>query len=446
MQRRLCRVLVVDDEPAMREVLRTRIESWGFQVRTAETVARARALVATFDPDLVISDLVLPDATGLELLGQLHGHGRERTILLITAHGTIDTAVQAIKGGAADFLTKPLDYVVLRGFIDAIAASLSEPAPLGMVGISDAMQRMQRQIREAAPSVAPVLVVGESGSGKELVARNLHQLSPRNEGPFVPVNAAAIPEALAEGELFGAERGAFTGATAVRVGLFEQANRGTLFLDEITEMPVALQAKLLRVLEDGKIRRLGASVETRCDVRIIAATNRDPIIAVEQGRMRADLLYRLDVLRIDVPPLRERRDDLPGLVTHFLRDCAARHGKQVAGIEPAALANLLTHDWPGNVRELRNVIERAIMRARTSALTARDFEIGGNDSPRDVELPDVGGIVIPHGITAAQAERILILETLRATGNNKAEAARRLGLDVKTVRNKLKIFAVGEPP
>jgi DNA-binding NtrC family response regulator len=447
MQRRLCRVLVVDDEPAMREVLRARIESWGFQVRTAETVARARALVAGFDPDLVISDLVLPDATGLELLQQLRGHGRERTILLITAYGTIDTAVQAIKGGAADFLTKPLDYVALRRLIDAIANGLQEPALLGMVGISDAMRLMQRQIREAAPSVAPVLVVGESGSGKELVARNLHQLSPRSEGPFVPVNAAAIPEALAEGELFGAERGAFTGATAVRVGLFEQANRGTLFLDEITEMPLALQAKLLRVLEDGKIRRLGANAETRCDVRIIAATNRDPLIAIEQGRMRADLLYRLDVLRIDVPPLRERRDDLLGLANHFLRDCVARHGKQLMSIEPDALRQLLEHDWPGNVRELRNVIERATMRARGPTLTARDLELGSNgEGQREAELQDVGGIVIPHGITAAEAERILILETLRATGNNKAEAARRLGLDVKTVRNKLKIFAVGESP
>ena len=460
-QRRLCRVLVVDDEPAMREVLQARIEGWGFTVRTAETVQQARALVAAFDPHLVISDLVLPDATGLALLEQLRGHGRERTVLLITAYGTIDIAVQAIKGGAADFLTKPLDYVVLRRFVDGIEDRLRaaaqpqrestqssaepEPASLGMVGISHAMLTMQQQIREAASSDAPVLVVGESGSGKELVARSLHQLSPRSEGPFVPVNAAAIPEALAEGELFGAERGAFTGAVSTRVGLFEQANRGTLFLDEVTEMPLALQAKLLRVLEDGKIRRVGASVETRCDVRVIAATNRDPMIAVEQGRMRRDLLYRLDVLRIDVPPLRERSDDLPMLVDHFLRACVERHGKPVAGVEPDAWPALLEHDWPGNIRELRNVVERAYMRARGDSLTARDLDVGPGDGEREAILPDVGGIVLPHGITAAEAERILILETLRATGNNKAEAARRLGLDVKTIRNKLKAFAHGDP-
>lgn len=467
MQKRLCRVLVVDDEPAMREVLQARIERWGFPVRTAETVSQARGLVASFDPHLVISDLVLPDATGLTLLEHLRGGGR--TILMITAYGTIDIAVSAIKGGATDFLTKPLDYAALRRFIDDIEDRLQadaqqdpsglstgpspEPALLGMVGSSDAIVQMQQQIRVAASSVAPVLVVGESGSGKELVARSLHRLSPRSEGPFVPVNAAAIPEGLAEGELFGAERGAFTGATTARVGLFEQANRGTLFLDEVTEMPLALQAKLLRVLEDGNIRRVGASVETRCDVRVIAATNRDPVTAVEQGRMRRDLLYRLDVLRIDVPPLRERREDLSSLVAHFLRDCEARYGKPVLAVEPDAWAVLHGHDWPGNIRELRNVIERATMRARGSSLSARDLDLeldtgdddGDDDGERGAGL-HVGGIVLPHGITAAEAERILILETLRATGNNKAETARRLGLDVKTIRNKLKAFGRGDAP
>jgi len=465
MHRRLCRVLVVDDEPAMREVLQARIERWGFPVRTAENVQQARALVATFDPDLVISDLVLPDATGLALLEHLRGSGRERSVLMITAYGTIDVAVQAIKGGATDFLTKPLDHVALRRFIDAIEDRLQagraprtepiEPEPelaqLGMIGRSEAMMQMQQQIREAAPSVAPVLIVGESGSGKELVARSLHRLSPRSEGPFVPVNAAAIPEALAEGELFGAERGAFTGAIEARVGLFEQASGGTLFLDEVTEMPLALQAKLLRVLEDGKIRRVGARAEIRCDVRVIAATNRDPAAAVEQGRMRRDLLYRLDVLRIDVPPLRERRDDLSPLIGHFLRDCVGRYGKPVSTIEPDAWAQLLAYDWPGNVRELRNVIERAYTRARGGSLSARDLDLDldldkavGDDADQAATLAGVGGIVLPHGVTAAEAERILILETLRATGNNKAEAARRLGLDVKTVRNKLKGFALGD--
>ncbi|KIG14623.1 Response regulator of zinc sigma-54-dependent two-component system [Enhygromyxa salina] len=453
-------MLVVDDEPAMREVLQARIERWGFPVRTAESVQAARVLTGSFDPHLVISDLVLPDATGLALLEHLRGEARERTILMITAYGTIDMAVQAIKGGAADFLTKPLDYVALHRFIaeieDRLRASsqaptqaqaqaqtteFEAPAPAldGMVGASDALLRMQARVRAAASSDAPVLIVGESGSGKELVARSLHRLSgARAPGPFVPVNAAAIPEALAEGELFGVERGAFTGATSARMGLFEHADGGTLFLDEITEMPLALQAKLLRVLEDGNIRRVGARAQTRCDVRLIAATNRDPAAAVENGRMRQDLLYRLDVLRIDVPPLRERREDLPALVAHFVRDCAQRYAAPAPRIEPGALAVLHGHDWPGNIRELRNVIERAFTRAHRGMISAAELDLDGVGIELRAELPR--GIVLPHGVTAADAERIVILETLKTTGNNKAEAARRLGLDVKTIRNKLKTF------
>ncbi|PRQ05599.1 Transcriptional regulatory protein ZraR [Enhygromyxa salina] len=448
-------MLVVDDEPAMREVLQARIERWGFPVRTAESVHAARVLTGSFDPHLVISDLVLPDATGLALLEHLRGDRRDRTILMITAYGTIDMAVQAIKGGATDFLTKPLDYVALHRFITdmegRLQAKLSSDADQrevnvagmagmdGMVGTSHALLRMQARVRSAASSDAPVLIVGESGSGKELVARSLHQLSgARAPGPFVPVNAAAIPEALAEGELFGVERGAFTGATSARMGLFEHANGGTLFLDEITEMPIALQAKLLRVLEDGNIRRVGARAQIRCDVRLIAATNRDPAAAVELGHMRQDLLYRLDVLRIDVPPLRERKEDLPALAAHFLRDCAERYAAPAPTIEPDALALLHGHDWPGNIRELRNVIERAFTRADQGMIRAAQLDLDGSGLDLGVEVPR--GIVLPHGVTAAEAERIVILETLKITGNNKAEAARRLGLDVKTVRNKLKTF------
>jgi len=456
-------VLVVDDEPAMREVLQARVERWGFPVRTAESVHQARVLVDTFDPDLIISDLVLPDATGLALLEHLRGDGRDRTILLITAYGTIDVAVQAIKGGATDFLTKPLDYIALRRLVEELEQRLQAdgtrepPSPAagppdrpgpgldGMVGTSEALLRMQRRLREAASSDAPVLVVGESGSGKELVARSLHRLSARAGGPFVPVNAAAIPEGLAEGELFGVERGAFTGASDARMGLFEHANGGSLFLDEITEMPQALQAKLLRVLEDGSFRRVGARAETRCDLRLIAATNRDPMTAVEDGHMRRDLLYRLDVLRIDVPPLRERKADLPALVAHFLHDCASRYGTPAPTFEPDALAVLHGHDWPGNIRELRNIVERAYTRAHGRSIRAGELDLDLDGSAAEPITDFARGIVLPHGVTAADAERILILETLKATGNNKAEAARRLGLDVKTIRNKLKAFELGSP-
>lgn len=297
----------------MREVLEARIERWGFRVRTAGDVATARMLVSSMDPHVVISDLVLPDATGLDLLEMLRPGRSTRIVLLITAYGTIETAVQAIKAGATDFLTKPIDYVALKRRLDEIDRKLSDEAAGeatdadiaadpdvglgGMVGQSPALASMCENLRAAAASHATVLVVGESGSGKELVARTIHELSPRRDGPFVPVNAAAVPEALAEGEFFGFERGAFTGAISARAGLFERAHLGTLFLDEVTEMPAVLQPKFLRILEDGNVRRLGGRQEIPCDVRVIAATNRNPAEAVADGVLRRDLLYRLDVLR-----------------------------------------------------------------------------------------------------------------------------------------------------
>ena len=455
MSRQLCRILVVDDEAAMREVLQARLERWGYEVRLAENVGQARTMVAQFDPHVVISDLVLPDATGLDLLHALRGADEDRIVFLITAYGTIDTAVQAIKGGATDFLTKPLDYVALRQQLDAIEARLRdaperpepkpnatpqrvEPGLGGMVGTSPAHATMLESLRLAAASPVPVLVVGESGSGKELVARTIHELSPRAGGPFVPLNAAAVPEALAEGELFGHERGAFTGAGDARQGLFEAADGGTLFLDEVTEMPLALQAKFLRVLEDGKIRRVGGRSERLCDVRVIAATNRNPAEAVEQGRFRQDLLFRLDVLRVDVPPLRERVEDIPALAHHFVQGCCARYETEPRTLTEAAVVRLQAHVWPGNVRELRNVIERAFIVAHDGVIDAPQIPLDEAEGPEssDGSL----GVVIPYGVTVAEAERILILETLKRTGNNKAEAARRLGVDVKTIRNKLKSF------
>lgn len=455
----------------MREVLEARLEQWGFPVRTAASVQAARDLVVSFDPHVVISDLVLPDATGLALLTALRGESSERTVLLITAYGTIDTAVQAIKAGAADFLTKPLDYVALRKQLESVEEKLqSVPGTAASsdagwdgertgaearaevtrgagVGKSAAWRELQERIRVAAASSAPVLIVGESGSGKELVARRIHELSERRPKPFVAVNAAAVPESLVEGEFFGYERGAFTGANQARAGLFEEAHRGTLFLDEVTEMPLQLQPKFLRVLEDGNVRRLGGRVEMSCDVRLIAATNRDPLEAVTQGLLRRDLLYRLDVLRVSVPPLRARKEDVPVLATYFLDECQKRYGQTAPRIAEDAMERLVEHSWPGNVRELRNVMERVFAAVRSGTLTAEELQRqwlgmaeGGEQTAEGVSI----GIVIPHGLTAAEAERILILETLKATGNNKAEAARRLGLDVKTIRNKLKAFEPGD--
>lgn len=466
----------------MREVLEARLEQWGFPVRTAASARAARDLVVSFDPHVVISDLVLPDATGLALLTALRGENERRTVLLITAYGTIDTAVQAIKAGAADFLTKPLDYVALRKQLESLEERLeresaelggagdrgvgprgAEPAvpessvasgsagadsPVsGGLGRSAAWRELQARIEVAAASSAPVLIVGESGSGKEVVARSIHERSERRERPFVAVNAAAVPESLVEGEFFGYERGAFTGANQARAGLFEDAHRGTLFLDEVTEMPLSLQPKFLRVLEDGHVRRLGGRAEMSCDVRLVAATNRDPLGAVAEGRLRQDLFYRLDVLRVEVPPLRARKEDVPLLATHFLEECQRRYGQPAPRIAEDAMQRLVEHSWPGNVRELRNVMERVFVAVRAETLTAEELQkqwLGLTGAEPTAEAVPVG-IVIPHGLTAAEAERILILETLKATGNNKAEAARRLGLDVKTIRNKLKAFEPEEP-
>lgn len=441
----------------MREVLQVRISEWGFEVRTASTVRSACVVAASFEPHVVVSDLVMPDSSGMGLLAALRANDPDLSVVMITAYGTITSAVQAIKAGAVDFMTKPLDYRALRRLLeDACAKAIARPstrrhlyppsaheegdAGTAMLGRSVAMTRLRHTIEAVAVTDAPVLIVGESGSGKELVARTIHLQSRRRERPFVPVNSSAIPETLAEAELFGFERGAFTGAGDAHAGLLEQAHRGTLFLDEITEMPGGLQPKLLRVLEDGIVRRVGGRTEMACDVRIIAATNRVPADAVASGRLRHDLLYRLDVLRIDVPPLRARRDDIQVLATRFLSQCIRRDGEPNPGFTNLAVERLTAHEWPGNVRELRNVVQRAYALARGEPIDVGHL---GLDAPAESSI-DRHGIVIPHGVTAADAERILILETLKATENNKAEAARRLGLDVKTIRNKLKQFGADE--
>jgi DNA-binding NtrC family response regulator len=444
------RVLVVDDEPALREVVSMRLQHWGYEVATAADVPEAERLVTEFEPDVVVSDVVMPGATGLDLLRRLQGNGRQVPVILVTAHGSIDTAVEAMKVGASDFLTKPLDYQKLHALIETIVAELAERGEvrklearlesggrLGLlVGESAGIRELQRMIELIASSGAAALVAGESGTGKEVVARTIHELSPRRNGPFVAINASAIPEGLIESELFGHERGAFTGAVRAHSGCFEQADGGTLFLDEITEMPMALQPKLLRVLEEGTLRRVGGAREIRFDVRVISATNRSPKVAVSEGRLREDLFYRLNVFDLHVPPLRERIDDIPLLAQHFIREYDRKHGLSVEGLKERSKALLEAYAWPGNVRELRNVIERAVVLARSGWIEPSHLPpyLRGTDGSEDTLL------VLPLGISAAEAERRLILRTLEQVGQNKAEAARRLGLDVKTIRNKLRAY------
>ncbi len=443
-------VLVVDDEPSIREALSMRVESWGYRACTAATAGEAAETIRERDPDVVLADVVLPDASGLELLEGLSGRDERRQIILMTAHGSVDRAVDAMKAGAMDFLTKPLDADQVRSLLEAAAEevelqgrvrriedSLEEEAGLGrLVGASGRMRELFETVQVLSESDASAFITGESGTGKELVARTVHDLSARADGPFVAVNASAIPEGLIESELFGHEEGAFTGATDTRRGCFEQADGGTLLLDEITEMPLQLQPKLLRVLEEESARRVGGEEEIRFDVRILAATNSDPAEAVEDGELREDLFYRLNVFRVSVPPLRQRPEDIPLLAQHFVRTFNEKHGTEVRGVRPGALDRLSDYPWPGNVRELRNVIERATIVAASGWIDAQDLP------PYVAEGRERGepSVEIPVGTSIEDAERELILRTLEHVDNNKAEAARRLGVDPKTVRNKLKRY------
>lgn len=443
-------VLVVDDEPALREVLSVRIRDWGYDVRTASDTAEAEREIERERPDLVLSDIVLPGMSGMEFLKQIRRHDLKVPVILITAHGNIDAAVEAMKAGATDFLTKPIDYTTLKALLDAAAvdsqqkrkdreldAQIEESHEVGgLIGQSKSMRDLQRLIQTLASSDTSAIITGESGTGKEVVARAIHALSSRRSGPFVAVNAAAIPEGLIESEIFGHEQGAFTGATRSRPGCFELADGGTLFLDEIAEMPMALQPKLLRILEDNKARRLGGSKEIKFDVRVLAATNRPPGTAVKDGLLREDLFYRLGVFDVFIPPLRERTEDIALLARYFVREFSNKHQMQIEGIKSSAQSLLEAHAWPGNVRELRNVIERSV-------IIARSGWIEPNHLPLYLQSLKAGStptIQLPAGTTLADAERLLILQTLERTDNNKAEAARQLGLDVKTIRNKLRSY------
>jgi DNA-binding NtrC family response regulator len=450
MEKTRLAVLVVDDEPALREVLSLRIADWGYDVRTASDVAEAERELDRQAPDLVLCDVVLPGGSGLDLLKRIKKHDERMPVVMITAHADVDKAVEAMKSGAGDFLTKPLDYVMLQALLEAAAGELRQRqesrsldqrlqntnGSVGLVGQTRSMRELRRMIEVVAGTDASAIITGESGTGKEVVARAVHNLSTRRDKPFIAINAAAIPEGLIESEVFGHEQGAFTGATRARPGCFELANGGTLFLDEIAEMPIALQPKLLRILEEGHARRLGGSKEIAFDVRVIAATNRNSAQAIRDGQLREDLFYRLNVFELHLPPLRDRVDDVGLLAQHFIREFSKKHSMDVSGVGEAARQLLEAHAWTGNVRELRNVIERAVIVARSGWIEPRHL-------PPYIQALKPGGdptVTLPAGTTLAEAERVLIMQTLERVGNNKAEAARQLGLDVKTIRNKLRSY------
>jgi DNA-binding NtrC family response regulator len=442
------RVLIVEDDPTTRLGLTELVRTWGFATEAAADGEEALQRITAFRPSIVISDLVMPRMGGLELLRALKEDGGELTIVILTAQGTVETAVEAIKEGAYDYLTKPIEPQRLKILLDKIVErqdtrrevkvlrrQLRDHGTFGkMIGNSPEMRKVYQVVEQAAPTAASVLIWGESGTCKELVAQTIHQLSPRAQMPFVPINCAAIPETLLESEIFGHEKGAFTGAAERREGCFELADRGTLFLDEIAEMTPATQVKLLRVLQERKFRRLGGRAEQTVDVRVIAATNVNPTEAVKNGKLREDLYYRLNVFAMELPPLRQRKDDLSLLIQAFLTEFNGRNGKSVAGVEPSVMRTLEQYHWPGNVRELRNVVERAVI------LSSGEFIESKHLPPLVIEAaPSAAGPVISlqPGTTVEEAEERLILMTLKHTRDNKTRAAEILGISLKTLHNKL---------
>jgi DNA-binding NtrC family response regulator len=432
------RVLIVEDEPAARLGLEQLVKSWGFVAESASDGEEALEKVTSFRPAIVITDLIMPRMDGLALLRALQQQGADATTLLLTAQGTVETAVEAMKEGAYDYLTKPVDIQRLKILLDkiverletmrevkALRRQLREHGAFGsLIGNSPEMRKIYQVVELAAPTGASVLITGESGTGKELVAQTIHQLSPRATFPFVAINCAAIPETLLESEIFGHEKGAFTGAADRRQGCFELADRGTLFLDEIGEMTPATQVKLLRVLQERSFRRLGGRTEQSVDVRVIAATNIDPAEAVKAGKLREDLYYRLNVFSFRLPTLRERKEDLPLLVQAFINEFNQRNQKSIAGVDQQAMRTLEQYAWPGNVRELRNVIERATILAAGPFIEPKHLPPVLADEPAPPQQPQVA---LAPGITVEEAERRLIMMTLEHTRDNKTRAAEILG-------------------
>jgi DNA-binding NtrC family response regulator len=466
------KVLIVEDEAHARTGLTELVASWGFRAECAADGVEGLERVRQWSPGIVVTDLKMPRMDGMELLARIKESQSQTVVVMLTAQGSIESAVEAMRTGAYDYIPKPVDPARLRTVLqsanrqreDNVTAETQAPTRrpaaetgrLGpLIGSSPSMQAIYRIVESVAPSNVSVLVTGESGTGKELVARCLHELSSRRNKPFIAVNCAAIPETLIESEIFGHERGAFTGAIERRAGCFELAEEGTLLLDEIGEMPAATQAKLLRVLEDRKLRRLGSKVETPVDVRVVAATNKDPQQAVACGQLRGDLYYRLNVFNIQMPPLREHAPDIPAMASKMIDDMNQRHGCSVTGIAPDLLDRLVAWQWPGNARELRNTIERATILAHSGLLKVEHLPLHFGE-PRYATRPspaqpgvaahadapdDEYTVRVSVGTTVDAAERQLIVKTLESTHNNKTRAAEILGITTKTLQNKLKEYA-----
>ena len=440
-------LLVADDDPGLRESLERTLTREGYRVVLASDGRAALERVQAGGVDLIVTDLKMPGLTGLELLRAAKAIMPDVDVILLTAFGTVEEAVKAMKDGAYDFLTKPFRREQLIKLIDkalerrdlieqnrALKKQLEDLRAKGqMIGASPSWRRMLTLVEQTADSSATILIQGESGTGKELVARTIHERSARRNGPFVAVNCAALPETLLESELFGYERGAFTGAAGRKEGRFELAHGGTLFLDEVGDLSLVTQPKILRVLQQGEFERLGGTRTLQVDVRIVAATNQDVAEMVKEKRFREDLYYRLNVITVRVPPLRERPEDIRVLAQHYLRVYGAKNGRKLEGFTSEAIDRLEAYAWPGNVRELENLIERSVLLARKDRIDAEDLPeevMGVKRPPRDAILELIG-------TPLADIEQRLLDETLRITGGNKTQAAKLLGIDVRTVARKL---------
>jgi DNA-binding NtrC family response regulator len=439
------RILVVEDEEKLRRVIELHLASLGFDVDKAATAEEGLKIVDR--ADLVLTDFKLPNMDGLQLLGLIRRQNAQVPVVVMTAYGSIETAVESMKAGATDFLLKPfsLDHLMqvihkalevrdLRDENRKLKVELGRRYEFdSIIGRSENMQEIFAAIERVAPTRATVLLAGESGVGKDLIARAIHFHSPRRDRPLVKINCSALPENLMESELFGYEKGAFTGAAASKPGKFEQADTGTVFLDEIGDVPPNIQVKLLRILQEREFERLGSNVTRHIDVRVIAATNQDLRAALEQGTFREDLYYRLNVVPLNIPPLRERKQDIPFLANHFVQKLAPDAGCRVESITDAAMEKLIGYHWPGNVRELENVIERSLVMCTGTRLEAADIKL--EDAPRQRQPSD--SHFLPEGLSLDEYERDIIREALRRAAGNKSQAARLLGLTRNALRYRL---------
>ena len=448
-------ILVVDDDQAHRTMLRTLLSRWGYKIVEADDGQVAVEKVHEQAFDMILMDIRMVKVSGLEALDGIKTYNPAIPVIIMTAYSSVETAVEALKKGAYDYLTKPLDFDELRLTMERAMdhSQLKEENRLlretlgshfdiqNIIGRSTAMVKLLETVAQVAPSEATVLITGDSGTGKELIAGAIHFNSPRKDGPFVKVNCAAITETLLESELFGHEKGAFTGAHRLKEGRFRQADGGSLFLDEVSEMSLGMQVKLLRALQEREITRVGGEEVIKVDVRVIAATNKDLIQEIESERFREDLYYRLNVVTLNVPLLRERKEDIPLLAQHFLSTFAEKNRKQIKGFTPQAMDQLLKYDWPGNVRELMNAVERAVVLSRSEYLDEQDLPLVIKDALSDEEKSPSRDAV-PADLPLEDVEKATILKTLESTDGNKSEAARRLGITRKTLHKKLKKYGM----